>query len=480
MLFNSSTFLAFYAVLFPLYWFLHRNLRQRNALLLVASYFFYGSWDWRFLSLIILSTVVDYYCGKRIAMSSAARHRRAFLIVSLIVNLGILGFFKYFGFFVTSFIDLMSVLGIHANYYTLSIILPVGISFYTFQTLSYTIDIYYKKLEPTNSLLNFATFVAFFPQLVAGPIERAKKLLPQIESPTSFGPQQFREGVFLILWGLFKKTLIADRLSVYVDMVFASPGDFTGLQCVVAVLFFAIQIYCDFSGYSDIARGLAKTMGIELMVNFNTPYFSTSIREFWQRWHISLSTWFRDYLYIPLGGSRRGDFFTKRNILIIFLVSGLWHGAAYTFVVWGFLHGLGHIMDPHHHLREKGEFESSLWLNTLGLLWTLLFVNCAWVFFRAESLSDAMTIFDNIFKTFSQNTLIFSEVVIGMSNTEFILSLYVIAILFLSDYFFKDRGVEKVTNSMPVIFRWSYSWFLLLNLILLAPSDSGSFIYFQF
>lgn len=347
MLFNSLAFMVFYLILLPIYWKIHRNIRARNFLLLAGSYYFYGSWDWRFLSLIIISTLVDFQCGKKIFVSDDKNIRRRYLFMSLLVNLGVLGTFKYFDFFISSFIDLISLFGMQANYYSLNIILPVGISFYTFQTLSYTIDIYYRKMEPSNNLLNFATFVAFFPQLVAGPIERAKALLPQIEEKTSFNFKQFREGGVLILWGLVKKVLIADRLAVYVDVVFADPANFTGYQCALATLFFAVQIYCDFSGYSDIARGLAKTLGIELMTNFNVPYFSSSIREFWQRWHISLSTWFRDYVYIPLGGSRSSELIMKRNLLITFLVSGLWHGAAYTFLIWGLLHAMGYLLDPH-------------------------------------------------------------------------------------------------------------------------------------
>lgn len=274
----------------------------------------------------------------------------------------------------------MSIIGIHTNFTTISIILPVGISFYTFQTLSYTIDIYKKNLTPTSDFLSFAAFVAFFPQLMAGPIERAKALLPQFESRRIFNFVQFRNGLYLILWGLVKKTLIADRLAVYVDIVYADPSSFTAGQCLVATLFFAIQIYCDFSGYSDIARGLGKTLGFELMVNFKTPYFSSSIREFWQRWHISLSTWFRDYVYIPLGGSRESSFILKRNILITFLLSGLWHGAAYTFIIWGLIHALGYFLDPHTKIHNQKLLNSSRLYKLSGLIWTITFVTLAWIF----------------------------------------------------------------------------------------------------
>ncbi len=477
--------MVFYLILLPIYWKIHRNIRARNFLLLAGSYYFYGSWDWRFLSLIIISTLVDFYCGKKIHISDDKKIRRRYLFMSLLVNLGVLSTFKYFDFFISSFIDLISLFGMQANYYSLNIILPVGISFYTFQTLSYTIDIYYRKMEPSNNLLNFATFVAFFPQLVAGPIERAKALLPQIEEKTSFNFKQFREGGVLILWGLVKKVLIADRLAVYVDVVFADPANFTGYQCALATLFFAVQIYCDFSGYSDIARGLAKTLGIELMTNFNVPYLSTSIREFWQRWHISLSTWFRDYVYIPLGGSRSSELMMKRNLLITFLVSGLWHGAAYTFLIWGLLHAMGYLLDPHTKWHRNKDKRPSLWLRYSGFIWTFLFVNIAWVFFRSSTLNDAMIILGNIVSILpgaqSTGTGITNEgLIIGMNKTEFGLSLYFIFLLLITDYFTKDRGIENVSSTMIIPLRWVYSWFLLANLMLLRPSDTGAFTYFQF
>nr|MBA3755828.1 MBOAT family protein [Nitrosomonas sp.] len=439
MLFNSSAFLAFYFVFFPTYWAIHRNIPARNALILVGSYFFYGSWDWRFLSLIFISTVIDFYCAKRIYNSQNNKTRKYFFTLSLVTNLGTLAVFKYFGFFVSSFIDLMSALGIHANFTTLNIILPVGISFYTFQSLSYTIDIYRRNLKPTDSFLNFAAFVAFFPQLVAGPIERAKSLLPQIENPTIFRFNQFRDGLYLILWGLVKKTLIADRLAVYVDIVYADPSSHTAAQCLIATLFFTIQIYCDFSGYSDIARGIAKTLGIETMVNFKTPYFSFSIREFWQRWHISLSTCFRDYVYFPLGGSKVDDLTFKRNILITFLLSGLWHGAAYTFIIWGLIHALGYFFDPHSRIHDKKLFNSTMLYKISGLTWTAGFVILAWVFFRANSLDDAIVVLSNIMSIIPglghlSSGASSSSIIVGMNNTEFLLSLYFLTMLFITDY----------------------------------------------
>lgn len=486
MLFNSSAFLAFYLLFFPIYWTVHKNIPVRNALILVASYFFYGSWDWRFLSLIFISTVIDFYCGQKIHQSEDSKTRKVFLALSLISNLGILVVFKYFGFFVSSFVDLMSALGIDANFTTLHIILPVGISFYTFQTMSYTIDIYRRSMTPANNFLDFAAFVSFFPQLVAGPIERAKALLPQIEKSTTFDFYQFRDGLYLILWGLFKKTLIADRLSVYVDIVYANPSSYTAVQCLIATLFFAVQIYCDFSGYSDIARGLAKTLGIELMVNFKAPYFSTSIREFWQRWHISLSTWFRDYVYIPLGGSKGSDFTFKRNILITFLLSGLWHGAAYTYIVWGLIHALGYFLDPHSKIQDKKIFNSTALYTLSGFVWTIVFVILAWIFFRANSLNDAVIVLSNILSLLPGlhdlgTGASSSSVIVGMNNTEFILSLYFLTVLFIVDFLLKNKqGIDEYTANAVVSVRWIFSWFMLINLILLAPAESGAFIYFQF
>ncbi len=485
MLFNSSEFIFFFAAFFPLYWLVQKNLHYRNLLILAGSYFFYGSWDWRFLSLILLSTVVDFYCGQAIYRSREHRTKRLFLLISLLTNLGILATFKYLGFFVNSFVDLLHSLGLEANYLTLNIILPVGISFYTFQTLSYTIDIYKGKLKPTHNFTNFAAFVAFFPQLVAGPIERATHLLPQIESSRRVDFQHIREGSFLVLWGLTKKVLIADRLAVYVDVVFADPSGASSAQALLAVLFFTVQIYCDFSGYSDIARGIAKTLGFDLMVNFNTPYFATSIKEFWQRWHISLSTWFRDYVYIPLGGNRAGEAKAKINLMITFLVSGLWHGANYTFVVWGALHAGGHIVESLVKKRFNTNAIPEFAQKFMGTVWTFTFVAFCWIFFRAENLSDAGIIISSISSLvpdFVSGTipLTIESFIVGMNKADFMLSVYFVLLLFIIDSFLKDRGIESRSTQLALPVRWAFSWFLVLNFLMLSPSDSGSFIYFQF
>jgi alginate O-acetyltransferase complex protein AlgI len=313
---------------FLLYWFVfQRNLRVQNLLLLISSYVFYGWWDYRFLSLIFLSTVVDYFVGLKIHDSKAKKTKKSYLWISILFNLGLLGFFKYFNFFIDSWIDLLGAFGYEqGSTWTLNVILPVGISFYTFQTMSYCLDIYHGKLKPTKDFISFASFVSFFPQLVAGPIERASNLLPQILTNRIFKYEQGVQGLRLILYGMFKKVVIADSLAPHVDTIFKNYATLNGGVLLLGLIYFSFQIYCDFSGYSDIAIGTSKLFGFELMSNFKFPYFSRDIGEFWRRWHISLSTWFRDYLYIPLGGSKGGKWISIRNIFIIFIVSGFWHG----------------------------------------------------------------------------------------------------------------------------------------------------------
>jgi alginate O-acetyltransferase complex protein AlgI len=341
MLFNSIGFAIFLPVVFFLYWFVaKKNHRYQNILLFIASYFFYACWDWRFLFLLFFSTLLDYFTGLKMAGSKNVRSKKIWFWLSIIINLGFLGFFKYYNFFVTSFAEAALQLGFHLDIWTLSVILPVGISFYTFHGLSYVIDVYKNKIEVERNFIDYSVFVSFFPLLVAGPIERATHLLPQIKQERAFDYRKAIDGLKQILWGLFKKIVIADQCGQYANMIFDNSDNYSGSTLVLGAIFFSFQIYGDFSGYSDIALGTARLFGIELLRNFAFPYFSRDIAEFWRRWHISLSNWFRDYLYIPLGGSKGGIWMKVRNTFIIFLVSGFWHGANWTFIAWGALNAI--------------------------------------------------------------------------------------------------------------------------------------------
>jgi len=340
VLFNSAEFIAFFAVVYTLYLLARRSVRTQNTLLLAASVVFYAWWDWRFVSLLAVSTVVDFTIGQRLSRTDDRALRRRLVGASLAVNLGILGFFKYAGFFADSFATAMGTLGWQVDAFTLDIVLPVGISFYTFQTLSYTLDIYRRRLEPTRSLLDFAVFVGFFPQLVAGPIERARHFLPQVARARRITPDALEHGLVLVCWGLFKKVVLADNAAAIANPIFDHPAAHPGLDLWLGALAFTLQIYGDFSGYSDIARGLARWLGFDLMVNFRLPYLARGPSDFWRRWHISLSTWLRDYLYISLGGNRHGTWLTYRNLVLTMLLGGLWHGARWNFVLWGAYHGL--------------------------------------------------------------------------------------------------------------------------------------------
>ena len=337
MLFTSAVFLLFFAVFYACYLLLRGHRTGQNVLLLVANYVFYGWWDWRFLSLLLLTTWIDFAAGRWMGRVSGGIPRRWILVGALAFNLGMLGFFKYFNFFTDSAVELCSALGFHADAPTIRILLPLGISFYTFQAVSYVVDVYRLKTKPTGSLLDFSIYVAFFPLLISGPIERSDHLLPQIAAPRRITLEQLNAGVFLILWGFFKKLVIADNIGPIADEVFDGYLQQGGLNVILGALAFAFQIYCDFSGYSDIARGLAKLMGFDLILNFKLPYFALSPSDFWRRWHISLSTWLRDYLYIPLGGNRGTKLQTFRNLMVTMLLGGLWHGAAWNFVLWGAL-----------------------------------------------------------------------------------------------------------------------------------------------
>ena len=379
MIFNSQVFLIFFMLFFPTYWVVSRraSVKWRNVLLIIGSYVFYGWWDWRFLSLIIVSSTADFIIGQHIYRSGSDARKKYFLIFSLAINLGLLGFFKYFNFFLDTLKLSLDFMGVSIHTASLEIILPVGISFYTFQTMSYTIDIYKGRMKPTKDAFQFFAFVAFFPQLVAGPIERARRFLPQFGQNQQFDAAKATSGLRLMLWGFFKKIVIADNLAVFVDHIFDHPEGFSAYGILLGGILFAFQIYCDFSGYSDIAIGLGKTMGFDLVRNFDKPYLSKSFSEFWRRWHISLSTWFRDYVYIPLGGNRLSGSRTNINLLVTFVLSGLWHGANFTFLIWGFLHGIMLILEKRLGTLKHG---ASLFIFLISAI--------LWIPFRATSFSN--------------------------------------------------------------------------------------------
>jgi len=483
MLFNSLTFALFLPVIFALYWIIDKEKNHlRNLLLLIASYVFYGWWDWRFLSLIVFSSIVDYTIGLKIFNATKQDIRKKWLILSLLSNLSLLGFFKYFNFFVDSLVNGLASLGVDINTTTISIILPVGISFYTFQTMSYTIDIYRKKLTPTNSIISFFAFVSFFPQLVAGPIERATNLLPQFSKIKTFDYNLARNGLQLMLWGMFKKVVIADRLAEYVDLVYNNPGDYSGLPVIIATIFFALQIYCDFSGYSDIAIGTSKLFGFNLMTNFRTPYFSKSIKEFWSRWHISLSTWFRDYVYIPLGGNRNSTSRWLLNLILTFLVSGFWHGANWTFIIWGLIHGIINSIEA---LLRKYKFKIGL-PDFLSMLITFTIVCIAWVFFRANNVSDAFTLLSNMTTDLSSQLSSTSEFVFILnsfivSGREFFYLNLSLILFFLFEMYLGGNDINQQFNKIPKKLRWSIYYLLAMWILYFgAFNKSGQFIYFQF
>jgi D-alanyl-lipoteichoic acid acyltransferase DltB (MBOAT superfamily) len=389
MLFVEFRFFWFFLAVFAVYWSLRRN-DSRKIWLLVCSYFFYAAWNWKFLFLIMASSALDYVVGTMLARTENARARRGWLIVSLCANLGTIAFFKYYNFFVTSAAALLEWLGLPASLHTLNIVIPVGVSFYTFHSMSYTIDVYRGKLKAVSSILDLACFIGFFPQMVAGPIVRASAFLPQLQTIRKFADVDARGALVLFLTGFVKKACIADAVSPFVDRYFLAPGNFTATSAWVAVLFYAIQIYCDFSGYTDMAIATAGLLGYQLPVNFRFPYFASNISDFWHRWHISLSSWLRDYLYIPLGGNRGPRWFVYRNIMITMLLGGLWHGGAWTFVIWGGLHGVALIIHRESVRRTEGKpFAQSL-MRWLAWPLTVYWVCVAWIFFRAVDLPHAV------------------------------------------------------------------------------------------
>ncbi|MCF8371811.1 MAG: MBOAT family protein [Bacteroidales bacterium] len=478
MLFNSIEFAIFLPIVFALYWFVtQRNLTLQNTLILGASYLFYGWWDWRFLSLIIFSSAVDYLVGLRLLTQNDQRKRKLLLFTSILVNIGFLGLFKYYNFFAESFADAFTLMGKPIEASRLNIVLPVGISFYTFQTLSYSIDVYKRKIQPTRDIIAFFAFVSFFPQLVAGPIERASHLLPQFYRKREFDPTKAVDGMRQILWGLFKKIVIADNCAVYVNDIFASSESYSGASLLLGTIFFAFQIYGDFSGYSDIAIGTARLFGIDLMRNFAFPYFSRDIAEFWRRWHISLSTWFRDYVYIPLGGSRGSTWMKIRNTFIIFVVSGFWHGANWTFLAWGFLNAcyfLPLMLWKKNRVNTDTVAENRVLPNfrELGaMLFTFALTLIAWIFFRAATLQQAFQIIAEIF----------SPSLFSLPDLLFVKEVLLIAILIVAEWVQRNKqhALQFDTIRIPRMVRWGL-YQVIIVAILFWGSGKQEFIYFQF
>ncbi|WP_425077080.1 MBOAT family O-acyltransferase [Psychroserpens sp. S379A] len=481
MFFNSIDFAIFLPIVFVLYWFVtNRNLKLQNVLLVVSSYVFYGWWDWRFLSLILFSTAVDYCVGRALANQEVVLKRRALLWTSILVNIGFLGFFKYYNFFLDNFVSAFSFFGTTINVNSLNIILPVGISFYTFQTLSYTIDVYKRKLNPTRDFIAFSAFVSFFPQLVAGPIERATNLLPQFYKSRTFEYNKAVDGLRQILWGMFKKVVIADNCAKYANYIFNNSDDLNGSTLVLGAVFFTFQIYGDFSGYSDIAIGVSRLFGFDLKQNFAFPYFSRDMSEFWRRWHMSLSTWFRDYLYIPLGGSRGQLKTTIRNVFVIFTVSGFWHGANWTFIVWGVLNALYFLpilltKNNRNHLNTIAEGRYLPSLKEFGLmLITFGLTVFAWIFFRAENIHHAFSYISTIFSSSLFNAPYFKDGTLAIPTI-------ILIVFFLCVEWF-GRENKYAIEQMFTKSKWK-SWcfyYLIVILIFVFAGSKQEFIYFQF
>jgi len=484
MLFNSIDFAVFLPLVFFLYWFVfQKHLKAQNALIVIASYTFYGWWDWRFLSLILFSSIVDYTVGLQLQKTDIPKKRKFLLWVSIVINIGFLGFFKYFDFFVDNFVNAFSFFGYQIPSTSLNIILPVGISFYTFQTLSYTIDVYKKELKPTKDFVVFSAFVSFFPQLVAGPIERATNLLPQFYKQRQFNYKNAVLGLRQILWGLFKKIVIADNCSVIANEIFNNSTSFGGTSLVLGAVMFAFQIYGDFSGYSDIAIGTSRLFGFNLMKNFAFPYFSRDVAEFWRRWHISLSTWFRDYLYIPLGGSKGGVLMKVRNTFIIFIISGFWHGANWTFIVWGFLNALYFLPLL---LRNKnrvhtGDIAENSLLPTFkelrGMMLTFSLTILAWIFFRAENISHAIQYISDLFTGLIDYTNYLETYNLLRDFGPALIVVFIIFILVEWSGRHTEFAINRLTNNR---FLNIFFYYLILFLIFIYSGKPQEFIYFQF
>lgn len=481
MLFNSINFAIFLPIVFFLYWFVtNKSLKAQNIMLLVASYFFYSCWDWRFLFLLMFSTLLDFFTGLKMSETQSKKVKSFWFWLSIVINLGFLGVFKYYNFFILSFADGLSRLGLHMNTHTLQVVLPVGISFYTFHGLSYVIDIYKGRIKAERNFVDYALFVSFFPLLVAGPIERAAHLLPQIKTKRSFEYTKAIDGLRQIIWGLFKKIVIADQCAEYANSIFDHYGDYSGATLFLGALFFAIQIYGDFSGYSDIALGTARLFGFELLRNFAFPYFSRDIAEFWRRWHISLSSWFRDYLYIPLGGSKGNTWMKVRNTFIIFIVSGFWHGANWTFIAWGVLNAIYFLPSllsstnrNHLDIVAQGKYFPSL-NEAFKILLTLFLTIIAWIFFRSPNISDAL---HYIVKMFGDPASF------AMASVYFKYKWVLLFICFFMTIEWLGREHQYAIAGFGLTWKPVYRYMFYYSLLIFIVWFSGKeqqFIYFQF
>ncbi|WP_281637408.1 MBOAT family O-acyltransferase [Flavobacterium marginilacus] len=477
MFFNSLAFAVFLPIVFILYWFVFNKTKSnQNALLIAASYYFYSCWDWRFLFLLVFSTFLDYYTGIRIEKSQTEKSRNFWFWLSILVNLGFLGIFKYYNFFAASFSGLLNSAGVKAGPILLDVILPVGISFYTFHGLSYVIDIYYKRIKAEYNFVDYSLFVSYFPLLVAGPIERATHLLPEIKVKREFDLEKAKEGVCQIIWGLVKKVVIADTCATYANAIFDNYASMNSMSLILGVVYFAFQIYGDFSGYSDMALGMSKLFGLDLLRNFNYPYFSRDIAEFWRRWHISLSSWFRDYLYIPLGGSKGGIWMKIRNTFIIFVVSGFWHGANWTYVFWGFINAVYFLplllsnsnrnnMDT---VQLKFNFDSVKVI--ISILYTFLLTCIAWVFFRAKTITDAILYLKRIIadRNFNSQYLV---------NERYNYELLIMVVFFILVEWNNRSKTEPLSGKRSML---KIALAIMTIIAFGTYSDYKEFIYFQF
>ncbi len=497
MLFNSGQFLVFFPIVLILYYVLPQKFRK--YFLLIASFYFYMCWSAQYIVLILISIIITFLGGIFIQKTNdnkaeeniKRKHKNLILFGVLSSNLLILFVFKYFNFFFSRLFQILGFIGLNFDEPVLNLLLPVGISFYTFQALSYTIDVYRGTIKAENRFVNYALFVSFFPQLVAGPIERSGKLLPQIDNLKGFDYSNFTDGLKLMLFGFFQKVVLADNIAIAVNTVYNDVNNYFGAQVLIATVLFAIQIYCDFAGYSNIAIGCAKCMGIKLMQNFNTPYFASSVKEFWHRWHISLSTWFKDYLYIPLGGSRRGKLRTYINVIIVFVVSGLWHGAELTFVFWGLLHGIyqvtGEIFSP-----VKAKISNTLQFNKHSVIYkistclvTFIFVDFAWIFFRANNLSESFIVIKNLFNLNYYSFDYFNLTLLGLTNTQSIVIVIGILVLFIASLMQYNNTITSLSQKIPSPLKWA-GYIIAVNVVLAfgsygtMPGAGAQFIYFQF